>query len=149
MNLSKSIDNLNKNIESIKFSLMENNILLKENLINNQEHQYIFKHGIHGYKEKIKKDLGITESEKLKNNIQILINQYPSLRHPHIKILQFLSNQFDFKTNSFKEIHFSKIVKECRLGKNKAKDYFEFLIQRNLIKFRTDGYRKFYRFNFN
>jgi predicted transcriptional regulator len=60
--------------------------------------------------------------------------------YPHKKILDFLIEQYDYEKDNFKKVHFSKIVKECRIGKNKAKEYFDFLIKKGLIDTRTDGY---------
>jgi len=47
-------------------------------------------------------------------------------------------------TGIFREAHFSKIVKECRLGKNKAREYLDFLVERGYINRRPDGYRVWY-----
>jgi len=73
-----------------------------------------------------------------------LIRQDKSLRYPHRKILDFLIEQYDYQKGKFREIHFSRIVKECRLGKNKAKEYLDYLAEKGLIDSRSDGYRKFY-----
>lgn len=117
---------------------MEKDISIIKEQVESQS--YIFNHGIFGYKERILNEVKDSPIERLYRKIRNDV----SLRFPHRKILEYLFSLYDYDTNSFKEIHFSKIVKECRLGKNKAKEYLEYLIQKRLVSYRTDGYRKFY-----
>ena len=72
------------------------------------------------------------------------INQDPVLGLPHWKILQYLSRQFDTSKCQPTEVHFSKIVRECRLGKNKAGEYLKTLADKGFINRRSDGYRVWY-----
>jgi hypothetical protein len=72
----------------------------------------------------------------------LLIIDDKELRHPHIKILNYLSDQFDMQTGKFEEVNFSKIVKECRVGNNKAKGYLDLLVEKGLIKSMSEGHRK-------
>jgi len=67
------------------------------------------------------------------------------LRYPHLKILDFLDGEFDSTKNEFKEVHFSKLVKESRVGKNMAKSYLSLLEQKGYIQKRSDGYRIFFK----
>ena len=67
------------------------------------------------------------------------------LTFPHRKILEFLLNQYDYQTQQFKEVHYSKLVRDARLGKNKAKAYLDFLTAKNYIEKRNDGYRVLYK----
>ena len=67
------------------------------------------------------------------------------LGYPHRKILDYLLSQYDFDTNNFKEIHFSKLVKESHIGKNMATSYLTLLVQKGYIRKRGDGYRLFYK----
>ena len=41
--------------------------------------------------------------------------------YPHSKILGVLSAQYDHTTSEFKALHFSRLVKEAKIGKNMAK----------------------------
>ncbi|CAB1062171.1 hypothetical protein D1BOALGB6SA_6947 [Olavius sp. associated proteobacterium Delta 1] len=58
-----------------------------------------------------------------------------------MKILNHLAAQYDFNKGIFMEVDFSKLVKECRIGKNKAKDYLDLLVKKGRIESRSDGYR--------
>ena len=52
----------------------------------------------------------------------------------HRKILDHLSQQYDLDSKSFKEVNYNKIIKECRIGNNKAKEYLNYLTEKGLIK---------------
>jgi len=80
-----------------------------------------------------------------KNKILELIRTDPDLRYPHQKIIHYLLNQYDYEIKQFRKVYFSKIVKETRIGKNKAKEYFSLLIEKGLIERSTDGYKVFYQ----
>ena len=47
--------------------------------------------------------------------------------------------------DDFTEIHFSRLVREARIGENMAKSYLDLLLRKGYIEIRDDGYRKFYR----
>ena len=81
------------------------------------------------------------EKSRLKEKLLSTFRKDPTLRYPNRKILDFLIEQYDYQEGKFREVHFSRIVKECRLGKNKAGEYFEFLVERGYVKRRDDGYR--------
>ena len=68
-----------------------------------------------------------------------------ALRFPHRKILEFLLSQYDFQERIFKEVHFSKLVREASVGKNMAKTYLSFLEQTGYVEKRDDGYRVFFK----
>lgn len=95
-------------------------------------------HGLEGIMPK-RKDSEIMEA------LHKRIRDDRELRHPHVKILNYLAGQFDYENSRFEEVNFSKVVRECRIGKNKAKEYLDLLIGKGLIESRTDGYRVFYR----
>ncbi len=71
------------------------------------------------------------------------------LHYPHRKILDFLIGQYDPEERSFRESHFSKLVKEARIGKNMAKQYLSLLERKGYIEQRTDGYRKYFKIRSN
>lgn len=67
------------------------------------------------------------------------------LKHHHKKILQYLWQQYDYEKGEYREVHFSALVKECKLGKNNAKSYLDELMDKGIVVSRSDGYRTFYR----
>ncbi len=69
------------------------------------------------------------------------------LRFPHRKILENLLQQFDFKHAQFREVQFSRLVREARISKGGAKDYLSLLVAKNYVRSRNDGYRRFLRIN--
>ena len=143
MRKNNSMEFILEKICSIESLVIQNKKMLDENLNINKKHELILSHGIVGYKEKFfgnENQREISEKEKLYAQIR----QDKSLRHPHKKILEFLIEQYDYEKGVFREVNFSKIVKECKVGKNAAKGYLEFLVERGYINYRTDGYRKFY-----
>lgn len=75
----------------------------------------------------------------------ILIIQAPAQRFPHRKILEYLAQQYDYGEKAYVEVNMSRIVKECRLGKNRAKEYLDCLESKGLLVKREDGYRVWYR----
>lgn len=105
----------------------------------------IARYGLEGYKAKVIQDEKNKDVSSLKESLFERVRNDKELRHPHIKILNFLADQYDLQKNQFIDANFSKIVKECRIGKNKAKEYLDLLIEKALIETRTDGYRVYYR----
>lgn len=67
------------------------------------------------------------------------------LGFPHRKILEFLLGQYDFQNRAFQEAHFSRLVKEARVGKNMAKKYLAELEEKGYVEKRNDGYRIFFK----
>jgi len=134
MTKAMELNDLRNKINVIENILTETNEMLKEQ-------HFITCNGINWLKSKIFKEYNIDEASRIKNQVLTKINADTELRYPHRKILAFLLNQFDFQNCKFKEVHFSKIVKECRLGKNKSKGYLEFLVGKGYLKQRSDGYR--------
>ncbi len=82
-----------------------------------------------------------------KNIILEQIYSDPDIRYPHQKIIQYLLNQYDYETKQYKKVYFSKLVKETRIGKNKANEYFSLLMDKGLLQRSTDGYKVFYEIN--
>ena len=100
---------------------------------------------LNAYKEKCFKEAGAQKT--IYDTWIRTIFSDTDLSHPHRKILEYLLQQYDHETQSFKEVHFSKIVREARIGKNMAKEYFAFIEERNYVERRTDGYRVYYRYS--
>jgi len=140
----KKNGNLYHKIENIEYNILKNSEMLKESLSIGRQHQFVFENGIMGLRRKIIGDYKLKERSTPIEALYTQIRQDKALRHPHRKILDYLIDRFDYQAGSFREAHFSKIVKECRLGKNMAKQYLEFLISRGYLKKRSDGYRVWY-----
>lgn len=102
-------------------------------------------HGIEGIKERLVQDIQGSDASRFRERISDIVRNDSELRYPHTKILDYLAGLFDFDKNHFKEVHFSKLVRECRIGKNKAKGYLDLLVAKGLVESRSDGYRVFYR----
>lgn len=82
--------------------------------------------------------------DKLLSQWSARIRADTELRFPHRKIMDCFLGEYDPASDRCPEIHFSKIVKLARLGKNKAKGYLALLETKGYIETRTDGYRVFY-----
>lgn len=67
------------------------------------------------------------------------------LRHAHRKIIEVLASQTDCATGRYGEIHFSRLVREARVGKNATRVYLDLLIRKGYVDQRSDGYRTFFR----
>ena len=112
-------------------------------MLNAQEQ--LTKFGLDGFRERIINEHRKRDAVGFREHLSEIILNDKELRHPHIKILNYLADQYDYSEGRFKEVHFSKIVSECRVGKNKAKGYLDLLVAKGLIESRSDGYRVFYR----
>lgn len=144
INSAKELSNLYSKIESIKVILIKNAEMLKESLSIGREHYFLINNGIEGYKRKISNGFNAKEKTLIKEKLFEMIRKDNTLRHPHRKIMNFLIEQYDYGQGKFREVHFSRIVKECRLGKNKAKEYLDLLVEKGVLETRSDGYRRFY-----
>ena len=102
-------------------------------------------HGLEGYKARLMQDERCKDLSGFRESLFERVRNDRELRHPHTKILNHLAGQYDFNRNLFAEVHFSRIVKECRIGKNMAKEYLDLLVGKGLVESRTDGYRVYYK----
>ena len=109
------------------------------------EYDYVLKYGLEGFRERIIKSSKKNNENDTQEWLIHIIQRNPSLRFPHRKILEYLSKQYDYEKKRFKEVNFSTIVKECRLGKNRAGEYLELLEEKGIVKKRKDGYRVWYK----
>ena len=119
--------------------------MLSESLSLRQEQHHLAMHGIEGFLEKYGEGLQLQARPSKNSQLFQKITQDSTLRYPHRKILEFLSGQYDYQHGRFKEIHFSALVRECRLGKNKAKEYLGLLVEKGYLARRDDGYRIWYK----
>lgn len=82
--------------------------------------------------------------DKLLSQWSARIRADTEIRFPHRKILDLFLCEYDSASDRCPEIHFSKLVRAARIGKNKAKGYLDVLEAKGYIQTRTDGYRVFY-----
>ena len=68
-----------------------------------------------------------------------------ALRFPHRKIVEALLRQYDPSTGGFRALPFSRLVREARVSKSRAKSYLSALQHREYIERWRDGYRTWLR----
>lgn len=118
---------------------------IEEKLNKGEESFLFFNDSLKAYKERIYKESSILKENMLIQELNEKFRKDKELRFPHRKILEFLLEQYDFIKCSFKEVQYSRLIKKCHIGTNKAKSYFDLLEQKEYIKIRKDGYRIFFR----
>ncbi len=106
-----------------------------------EEYNLVIRHGLEGYKERVKGALTAGSPFNPQTWLIGILQKEPEHRFPHRKILEYLARQYDYEKKAFKEVNYSTIVRECRLGRNKAREYLDFLQRKGLIVKRRDGYR--------
>ena len=102
----------------------------------------VFNDGLEAYRTRL---LHQNRQGRVRQELLTRINTDGELRFPHRKILDFLGGEYDYNKDEFKEVNFSRLVKECRIGKNRAQGYLSVLVRKGLVTRRTDGYRIFFR----
>jgi len=107
----------------------------------------LLKYGLQGYRDRILQ----SQKENRAFNPQAwtyeVMQKHPELRFPHRKILDFLSKLYHYEKKEFMEVNMSTLVRGCRLGKNRVKDYLKLLENKGLVRQRSDGYRVWYKVN--
>ena len=131
-------------LNTIKSAYKTQEILISELSDNNRQHQYLLNHGIEGFKEMVVEKFKKQSKENKINRLYSYFMHDKDLSHPHKKILCYLLDQYDYNKNSFSDIHFSKLVKDCKIGKNKAKEYLDLLADKGFVERTEDGYRVWY-----
>ena len=129
----------------IENTLAEGLKQIEEKINLGQEGFQFINDGLKAYKERNLKKLQISISDASTMELSAKIRADKELKFPHRKILDFLLGQFDFNTSKFKEIHYSKLIRECHIGTNFASTYFSLLEKKGYIQVRDDGYRKFFK----
>lgn len=118
---------------------------LEEKIDLGQEVFQFFNDGLKACRERSLKKLNISINGISTMELSAKIKNDKELTFPHRKILDFLLGQLDFQTSQFKEVYYSKLVKECRIGTNMANAYLSLLEKKGYIEVRYDGYRKFFK----
>ena len=62
-----------------------------------------------------------------------------TLRPAHLKILEFLSQQYDARRNTFHEVDATDIAKRCRLNLREAHSHLDRLEEQNMVFKRSAG----------
>lgn len=131
--------------ESFEALMKERLDRIEARIASNSEPADFFSEALKAYRGKVNAEF---ESEKKRSKLDRLSEIFrrdAMLRYPHRKILDFLLSQYDFRTESFKEVHFSRLVRESRIGKNMANTYLKPLEDKGYIERRSDGYRVFFK----
>lgn len=132
-------------IMDIEQTLSQNFRNIQHKLDYAQEPLFIINEGIKSYDARKHKELQSLTITPLLNKLFEKIRNDKELRFPHRKILESLLGQYDFEKSKFKEVHFSRLVREARVGKNMAGSYLRLLEEKGYVEKRVTGYRHFYR----
>ena len=119
--------------------------LVEERLRPGQQVLQALDDGLVAYRRRVLADAHIAERARVLDGWSAKIRADTGLGFPHRKILEFLASQCDLQMKKFKEVHFSRLVKEARLGKNRASGYLVLLEQKGYVHRRSDGYRTFFK----
>ena len=98
--------------------------------------------GLDAYRDRLLKE---DQFSRIRNHVFETVRADTELRFPHRKILDFLLGEYDYTKAEFKEVQFSRLVREARIGKNMANSYLSVLERKALVVRRSDGYRVFFR----
>ena len=131
--------------KDINTKILESLKRIEEKLNVGQESFLLVRNGLKAYKERVQKDLQMSLKDSAMSRWYETVRHDSELRFPHRKIIDVLLAQYDYNNGQFMDVHFSKLVKEARIGKNKAKSYLDLLEQKGYIEKWEDGYRKFFR----
>lgn len=142
--IDEKIDAILLKVRLIQQTVLNQQDILDSIVASNIQHQYLLNHGIEGFKDMILKNFQKQSKENTINRLHAIFMHDKDLTHPHKKVLSFLLDKYDYEKNIFGKVFFSKIVKHCRLGKNKAKEYLVFLIEKGYVQKHDDGYRVWY-----
>jgi len=142
--MSKLLKTILSEINTIKESLAKESEILSNMKNSTEEQQFLIHHGIKGFKDMVLEKFEKQSKENKISRLYSIFMHDKDLTHPHKKILSYLLEQFSLDKNCFQSIHFSKIVKDCRLGKNKSKEYLDLLTRKGFLEKQNDGYRVWY-----
>lgn len=135
---------MHSKISKIEIMITKANETINKLLDIENEQSYFLNNGLNGIKNRLLTDSKIRPNSQNKGQFQPKFRNDKSLRYPHQKILEYLSNQYDYRQDKFLKVHFSKLVKECKIGKNKANEYLDLLVDKGYVKRQSDGYRVWY-----
>lgn len=129
----------------LEHALVEGFRHVEEKLSPGQETFQLFSDGLRAYKDRLLKEAHVSDSYITLRQLTERIRTDKELRFPHKKILDFLLGEFDPLKSEFREVHFLKLAREARIGKNMASGYLSLLEEKGYVSKRHDGYRKFFK----
>ena len=134
-----------ENLEKLNCLIEEKITGLEKQLENGSATFQLFNDGLKSYKDRILKEAkGTSELSLILSGIRQKVWNDSELSYSHRRLMECLLNKFDFVTGKFQEVQFSKLVKECKIGKQTARICLELLERKGLIGIRSDGYRKYF-----
>lgn len=139
---TEKIYHLEKSIYRIEKKILEIQDLLERELELQQERNIIFKYGLEGIKEHFKGQLSKHKIDASHKLFEVYRND-TRLRYPHEKILKVLISKYDGHVFGF--INFNSLVKEAKIGKNKASEYLATLEDLGYILIRRVGKKHLYK----
>lgn len=103
----------------------------------------LFHDGMDAYAERRLKAANLTAAPVQQIAARALAD--PSITYPARKILDALLSLYDYRSASFGEMHFSRLVRLARVSKSRAASHLAHLETGGYVEKRTTGYRVFYR----
>ena len=135
---------LEKSILRIEKKILEIEDLLRKEFELQDERNIIMKHGIQGLIEHLKEQISKHKID-FRHKLFEMYRNDTHLRYPHEKILKVLMSTYDGHVFGF--MNFNSIVKEAKIGKNKASEYLAALEELGYVVIRRVGKKHLYKIN--
>lgn len=132
-------------VSGIERSLRESMERIERKLSAGEEPVSFFADALQLYRQKHIKLLADDKHRTAIDRLRERFSLDAELCYPHRKILDSLLSRFDFQSGKFFEAHFSELVRQARVGKNRAQGYLALLEAKGYVERRNDGYRHFFR----
>lgn len=129
-------------LDQLERSLVDNLQILESRLAAAEPAMRLFDDGLNAYRTRL---LHENRLGRIRQELLARISVDGELGFPHRKILDFLVGEYDYSRDEFKEVNFSRLVRECRIAKNRAQGYLSLLEHKGFVVRRDDGYRMFFR----
>lgn len=141
---TEKIYQLEKSIYRIEKQILQIQELLEKEFELQQERNIIFRYGLEGIKHHFKEEHSNHKIDVRHRLFEIYRNN-TKLGYPHSKILKVLMSKYD--GHAFGFMNFNQIVKEARIGKNKASEYLSLLEELGYILSKRAGKKHLYKIN--
>lgn len=86
---------------------------------------------------------GVNQEEKKKLDAQfkvyMLLNEDSSLKESHKKIVTYLLRQYDSQKREYRWVSQKEVLQQTGIGHTKYKEYFNYLLGKDLIEWKQDG----------
>jgi len=133
-------------LDSMHASLLQGIAGVERRIIQGENTFQFFSDGLEAFKSR---QMNVASAVDFQAAWLARIHADTQLRFPHRKILEFLLRQYDFRARAFSKVHFSRLAREARVGKSRAKAYLSLLIAKGYVEEESDGYRVYYRLRSN